>query len=499
MTHDITLVGAGMCGMFSALAMAQKGHQVTIFERDSVPPAGDADKAFFEWERKGAAQFRHPHAFLGLMCNLIQQHHPELLARFQEAGARIVTLEEMLPPKLRNRYTAAPGDEKLWVLLCRRATMETVVRRYVENIENVRIVSDRTVTGLLVNEHDGQLDITGVELGERTGGHEPARHNSELVVDASGRTSKFPGWLAKLGRPVREEKEDAEIVYFTKHFRLRPGEREPTRSERPGAGDLGYLKFGVFPGENGHFAIILCVPLGENVLRRAVRDTGLFDQICLNIPGLTPWLENARSEATTEPFGIGDIKSVWRHFVTDGHPLATNFFAVGDAALRTNPLYGRGCSTGIKHAQLLAEVIEENRDPVTRELRFAERTEEELRPIFDASLREDRSGIKRARAVMEGRVLHRPDSLKKWFRLAFGDAVRAASREQLHVLRGVMKTFHLLEKPGDFLKDRRIQATIFRYMVRGRKRNAAARLQPGPSRAALHDLLGLSRPSRSPG
>jgi len=30
---------------------------------------------------------------------------------------------------------------------------------------------------------------------------------------------------------------------------------------------------------------------------------------------------------------------------------------------------------------------------------------------------------------------------------------------------------------------------VFRYMLRGRKRNAAARLQPGPSRTEMYELL----------
>ena len=55
-----------------------------------------------------------------------------------------------------------------------------------------------------------------------------------------------------------------------------------------------------------------------------------------------------------------------------------------------------------------------------------------------------------------------------------------------------MKTFHLLEKPGDFLKDPKIRRTVLRYMLKGRRRNSAKRLQPGPGRVAMHDLLGLS-------
>ena len=485
---DIAIAGAGICGMCTAMSLARHGHHVTLFERDESPPEGDADEAFFEWNRKGAAQFRHPHAFLGLMCNLMEQSYPELLEAFYQAGARRVDFEDMLSPELRAQYTKTPGDEKLWVLLCRRATMETVMRRYVETFDNVTIVNPCTVKGVTTEEHDGVLAVTGIELEDAAGNR---IHHAEIVIDASGRTSRFPTWLKALGRPVREEKDDAEIVYYTRHYRLKPGEEEPPRGGRSGAGDLGYLKFGVFPGDNGHFAIILCLPVDETALKAAVRDPQQFDAICLAIPGLEPWLQGERSVGTTDPFGIGDIQALWRHYVADGKPLATNFFAVGDAAMRTNPLYGRGCSTGVLHAQILAEVIDNEPDPVRRALAFDARTHAELRPIFDASLREDKSGIKRARAVLEGRVINQANTFGKRLRLAFGDALAAASRERVHVLRGGLRTFHLLEKPGDFLKDWRIRATVVRYMLRGRRRNAAQRLQPGPDRVEMHRILGI--------
>ncbi len=487
---NIAIVGSGICGMCSAMALARQGHTVSVYDRDPAPPGGDADAAFFNWQRRGAAQFRHPHAFLGLLCNIIEENYPDLLEAFYAAGARRVDFAEMLSAELKAAYVAEPGDAKLWVLMCRRATMETVFRRYVESMANVSIHNGVRVTGMCTQvDSKGTLDVTGITI-EQAG--RTSERTADIVVDASGRLSKFPGWFAALDRTVHEEKDDAEIVYYTRHYRLQPGCEEPPRGERPGAGDLGYLKFGVFPGDNGNFAIILCLPVAERLLQRAVRAGETFDQICLSIPGLEPWLVDNRSSPTTEPFGIADIQSVWRHYVTAGEPLARNFFAVGDAALRTNPLYGRGCSTGILHAHILADVIAESRDPVSRAHRFDERTEKELRPIFSASLREDRNGIARSAAVLEGRTLDKPDDLKKWFRLAFGDALGAASREQLHVLRGAMKSFHLLENPGAFLKDPKIRRTVLRYMLKGRRRNSAKRLQPGPGRAEMHDLLGLS-------
>ena len=126
MGQSIAIVGSGICGMCTAMTLAGQGHDITVFDKDVSPPAGNAEEAFFSWERRGAAQFRHPHAFLGLMCNLIEERYPELLDAFYAAGARRVDLQEMLPAELRESYRPVRGDEKLWVMLCRRATIETV-------------------------------------------------------------------------------------------------------------------------------------------------------------------------------------------------------------------------------------------------------------------------------------------------------------------------------------------------------------------------------------
>ena len=105
-----------------------------------------------------------------------------------------------------------------------------------------------------------------------------------------------------------------------------------------------------------------------------------------------------------------------------------------------------------------------------------------LRPIFKTSLSEDKKGIKRAKMIREGEVVDQIDTFGKWFRAAFGDAVAMAARENIHVMRGAMRTFNLMEKPGEFLKDWRVMLTATRFMFRGREKNAAARLVRGPSR-----------------
>jgi 2-polyprenyl-6-methoxyphenol hydroxylase-like FAD-dependent oxidoreductase len=487
MSEKIVIVGSGIAGICTALALAKRGMDITILERDTPPPEGDADKAFFEWPRRGASQFRHPHAFLGLMCNLLEDNYPDLLEEFYSAGARRLDFQDMLSPELRDRYVPAPGDKKLWILLCRRATMETVLQRYAERLPNIRIINHITIDGVVADRAaDGSLCVRGLKIRrdcvEAFGEVFPA----DVVIDASGRTTRFPRYFEELGVTVGEENHDAEIIYYTRHYQLRDGVEEPPRGGKDrSAGDLGYLKFGVFPGDAGSFALIVCLHKNEKALREAIKDGDTFDTVCRAIPGLQPWIAQDKATATTHPFGIGDIRAMWRHYVEDGKPLARNFFAVGDAAMRTNPLYGRGCSTSILHAHILAEILDDETDSVKRAIEFDLRSEDELRPIYETSLNEDRNGIKRALASAEGRLLEKPDSLKKWFATAFGDALAAASRYNLRVLRGVMRTMNLLEKPGSFLADRRTRLIVFLYMLRGRSRNAVTRLVRGPSREEM--------------
>ncbi|MEM1231830.1 MAG: FAD-dependent oxidoreductase [Pseudomonadota bacterium] len=495
-TERAVVLGGGIAGLCTALALASRGLEVQVLERDPPPPEGDAEQAFHAWPRRGAAQFRHPHAFLGLMCNLLQDNYPDLLDAFYAAGARRLDFQEMLSAELEDRYRPAPGDERLWVLLCRRATIETVLRRYVSALPNVTITTGIHIDGLVTEPGGARPRARGFAVRRDCTERFGERIDGDLLIDASGRMTKGPRWLDAQGLEVREESDDAEIVYYTRHYRLNPGFVEPPRGGKDrSAGDLGYIKFGVFPGDNGNFAIIVCLHRIETQLRDTIKTSAGFDAVCRAIPGLAPWLKPEAITPTTEAFGIGDIRAVWRHYAPDDEPLLDNYFAVGDASLRTNPLYGRGCSTGILHAHILADVIAEHRDPRERALRFAQRTETELRPIFSASLKEDRSGIARAVAMAEGRELEQARGFKARFALAFGDALAAAARYNLHVFRGISRTINLLEAPGAFLKERKSRWIVLAYMLRGRRRNAAARLMRGPSRQEMLAIATAAVPA----
>ena len=68
---NIVVIGAGIGGLGSALALARGGNHVTLIERDDTPMPADPEAAF-SWDRKGAPQVQHPHVFLGLARTILR-------------------------------------------------------------------------------------------------------------------------------------------------------------------------------------------------------------------------------------------------------------------------------------------------------------------------------------------------------------------------------------------------------------------------------------------
>ena len=147
MPRSILILGAGIAGLCSALALSGKGHTITLIEKDPPPPEGGADVAFADWKHAGVGHLRHSHAFLARLRTLIKASHPALLDALAAAGCRELKFADGLPEPMREIYRPAPGDDDLAVLTSRRTTLELVIRRYVEGLEGVEIRS-----GLIVKE-----------------------------------------------------------------------------------------------------------------------------------------------------------------------------------------------------------------------------------------------------------------------------------------------------------------------------------------------------------
>src|SRR6478609_2935977 len=124
MAERVLVIGAGMAGLWTALALAPTGREIVLLERDPPAPAGGPDEAFEHWTRRGVGHLRHSHAFLARLRILIRDEHPQLLADLQAAGCRDLGFEGGLTDIHRRSYTPEPIDQDLAVLTSRRTTLE---------------------------------------------------------------------------------------------------------------------------------------------------------------------------------------------------------------------------------------------------------------------------------------------------------------------------------------------------------------------------------------
>ena len=77
-------------------------------ERDATPLPADPDAAFW-WDRRGAPQVRHSHAFLARLRNLLRDRHPDVLAALLDAGATELRFAEGMPDTIDGPEPAAPA------------------------------------------------------------------------------------------------------------------------------------------------------------------------------------------------------------------------------------------------------------------------------------------------------------------------------------------------------------------------------------------------------
>ncbi len=468
---NIVVVGAGIAGLGSALALARDGHTVTVLERDATPMPASADEAFL-WARRGAPQVRHSHAMLARLRNLLRDRCPDVLEALLDAGATEMLFMQNLPETLTD-FDARDGDGDLVALACRRTTFEWVLRRYVLSITGIEIRDGVLVDGFVVDEP--QVAQTRIEtprvVGVRTNA---GLELADLVIDASGPRTPSATWLHDIG--VIEPEPDvqmSEIVYFSRFYRLREGFEAPVLAG-PVAGDLGYLKFAVFVGDNRTFSLTYAVDSQDQELRSRLADADGFELAAQQLMAARPWIDG-RSEPITEVHVMAGLKNRRRHFVVDGSPIVTGVVSVGDASVCTNPLYGRGCSLSLVHAFGVADLVKLHGAEL-RELALAvdEFTRRELDPWFKAAVQQDLETIelRESRALegasagerVESRALEgasageRVDTSdvvdpKQWARDVFREGLMPAMRTSPVVFRAFLRWFNLLATPDALMND----------------------------------------------
>jgi 2-polyprenyl-6-methoxyphenol hydroxylase-like FAD-dependent oxidoreductase len=500
---QVVVIGGGVAGLACALQLGRAGHDVTVVERDDTPMPATADEAF-EWDRRGAPQVRHSHAFLARLRNLLADHQPDILEALLAEGATEMRFGDGLPPEM--EFTPQPGDDELVMIACRRTTFEWVLRRAALAEGRVTLRTGVAATALLttpplttppqknrgirtlgdrIPRDFGEVAVVaGVRLGDGT------ELAADLVVAANGRRSAVAEWLADIGaRSVTETLEDTGIVYASRFYRLLPDADLPPRTG-PIGGDLGYVKYGTFVGDNRTFSVTLAVPSDDDELRRRLSDPVAFDAAARTLPATAPWLDGRAEPITTGVHVMAGLLNKWSDYVPDGQPAALGLVPVGDAVLCTNPLYGRGCSTAYWSAHLLTTALAEHPDDVgAAAVAYDAALRTEIHPWYRASVEQDREARRVSAAILAGEDPYGDASDPRAVtRAVLRDGLAPALRTDQFVLRAFVRNLNLLSPPDALLTDADFGARVFAVLQTKDQRPPEPSLGPA-TRAEFLALL----------
>jgi 2-polyprenyl-6-methoxyphenol hydroxylase-like FAD-dependent oxidoreductase len=354
------IVGAGPTGLYTAIALARRGHQVTVIDRDPGPDGGRW------WDRRGVMQFHHPHFFRQQVADALLAEMPEVWQGLLAAGA--------VPAVLPGQPGAPAG------LHCRRVTFERVLRAAAE-----------AEPGVLLRT--GHVDEVCSERGRVTGVMAGGRQvDAELVIDAGGRGGR-------LTRALRGPAEggDCGIAYVSRQYKMLPGAADGPVNMPFGVVVTcpGYLA-AVFIHDNRILSVLIARASTDRPLA-ALRSQAAFEAAARAVPILAAWTDPGRSRPLTPVLPGGRLYNSYRGQLNDaGRVGLDGLIYAGDSVCTTNPAAGRGVTTSLLQArQLISLLTAHGRDLTSCSLAFDRWCADHIRPWFDDHVYWDTDLIRR--------------------------------------------------------------------------------------------------------
>jgi 2-polyprenyl-6-methoxyphenol hydroxylase-like FAD-dependent oxidoreductase len=326
------VVGGGMAGLLSARVLADHFEAVAVLERDRLPDAAEP--------RGHVPQGKHLHLFLAAGLHRLVTWFPGIDAELEALGA--VRIDGSRAWLFQAGGYRARGDWGVTVLSLTRPLLELVVRRRVGALANVTIEDGVTAEQVTVVGRT----VTGVGSSDR-------ERSADLVVDASGRSSRIAHQLESSGLlapPVSRVTIDC--AYASRFLARSDDDFEGSFIACATTPPTSYRGGVALPVEGGRWMVTLAGVHGDV----PPSDEPGFHAFATSLLSPTVGQLLDRCEPVSPIVSYRFPSSQRRHYERVPQQLS-RFVVVGDAACSFNPVYGQGMACAALQAAALGDAL----------------------------------------------------------------------------------------------------------------------------------------------
>jgi 2-polyprenyl-6-methoxyphenol hydroxylase-like FAD-dependent oxidoreductase len=365
------VIGGGPVGLFCGMALARKGHEVVLIERDGPPPHLGSE----QWDRRGVMQFRLPHFFRQIMRQHLLEYLPEVWEALVDAGG-VPVMPDGFPEEMTCLQARRSTFERAW---WSEAARQPGLSRLMGHAQAISYRRDR-VAGVIVD-------------GEQI--------EADLVIVAAGRT-------AHIGDEHRANGQGGPcgFSYAARMYRAKEGVELPSSAFPIGAIYDGYQAI-VFPQDDRTLSALLVRPTADSGLAE-LRHVQAFEAAAREVPNLAPWTDPELFDPITPVMAGSGLSNTYRGGLSEqGTAPVSGLFFVGDAVCTTNPAAGRGVSLGLSQGAELVRLLGHDTDCRSVAEQFDAWCTENIRPWYEDHVYWDATLLSRFRGEdldVEGRL-----------------------------------------------------------------------------------------------
>ena len=346
------VIGSSIAGLLAGRILTNHFERVTIVERDFLPQSPTI--------RPGVPQARQLHILLKRGQDILEQLFPGFQDELVAVGGRLIDpaadLAWLTPAGWGVRF---PSD--VTIISCSRALLEWRIRQRVLAIPQIEFLQASEVKCLLPNEKN--TGVAGVSVVSRDRSEMEIVHSeqvlsADLVVDASGRGSKTPQWLAMLGYSTPPETVvDPHLGYASRICQLPSDFQADWRALYLQPAPPTIVRGGgLYPLEDNRWIVTLW---GNDGDYPPTNEAG-FLEFARSLPSRRLYEAIITAKPLSPIYSYRATQNRLRHYEQlDNWP--EGLVILGDAVCALNPLYAQGMTVAALGALTLEECLQEQR------------------------------------------------------------------------------------------------------------------------------------------